>query len=230
MPSSETTSVEDFYPRPPRGGRQSVHLVGSVSVKFLSTPSARRATDTPEQLARYKEISIHALREEGDPGVVDHVGFIDRFLSTPSARRATTIRRCSRCQTHISIHALREEGDVGLQHDGVAYTFLSTPSARRATLMRIYILSSSSVFLSTPSARRATKTPIAIAAAIANFYPRPPRGGRPSTQATGKTYTVFLSTPSARRATPADRPEGDAEQISIHALREEGDMLPSTFK
>ena len=33
-----------FYPRPPRGGRQA-HSVGlSARMKFLSTPSARRAT------------------------------------------------------------------------------------------------------------------------------------------------------------------------------------------
>ena len=34
--------------------------------KFLSTPSARRATKTPKQEKSTKVISIHALREEGD--------------------------------------------------------------------------------------------------------------------------------------------------------------------
>ena len=34
---------------------------------------------------------------------------------------------------------------------------------------------------------------------------------------------IFLSTPSARRATPATAQAVDAEDISIHALREEGD-------
>ena len=34
--------------------------------KFLSTPSARRATTHPETLMFYLLISIHALREEGD--------------------------------------------------------------------------------------------------------------------------------------------------------------------
>ena len=43
--------------------------------KFLSTPSARRATyeNFPAEVRR--SISIHALREEGDysiPGLVDH--------------------------------------------------------------------------------------------------------------------------------------------------------------
>ena len=33
---------------------------------FLSTPSARRATEWAKNLGIYQEISIHALREEGD--------------------------------------------------------------------------------------------------------------------------------------------------------------------
>ena len=57
----------DFYPRPPRGGRRDNGGVVLVSVGFLSTPSARRATPVPEM-----PCSLSA-----------------RFLSTPSARRAT---------------------------------------------------------------------------------------------------------------------------------------------
>ena len=79
----------------------------------------------------------------------------------------------------ISIHALREEGD-GFQrrYGAVVVLFLSTPSARRATEMPIY---------SIPG--------------IENFYPRPPRGGRPPFLVTIIQKTKFLSTPSARRAT-----------------------------
>ena len=33
---------------------------------FLSTPSARRATASASNTARFRLISIHALREEGD--------------------------------------------------------------------------------------------------------------------------------------------------------------------
>ena len=56
--------------------------------KFLSTPSARRATRA--RLFEYlkRRISIHALREEGD--------------SAPQNLF---------CVVVISIHALREEGD-----------------------------------------------------------------------------------------------------------------------
>ena len=35
---------EDFYPRPPRGGRHQTTLTAEMYRKFLSTPSARRAT------------------------------------------------------------------------------------------------------------------------------------------------------------------------------------------
>ena len=38
-------SCVDFYPRPPRGGRQHLYSAFLCCVVFLSTPSARRATD-----------------------------------------------------------------------------------------------------------------------------------------------------------------------------------------
>ena len=57
---------------------------------FLSTPSARRAT-TKENILEYTE---------------------HKFLSTPSARRATTSSEAKTSNFgKISIHALREEGD-----------------------------------------------------------------------------------------------------------------------
>ena len=56
-----------------------------------------------------------------------------------------------------------------------------------------------------------------------NFYPRPPRGGRPVLRDIGQKRVLFLSTPSARRATRIKIDPDDGEKISIHALREEGD-------
>ncbi len=38
---------DDFYPRPPRGGRQGNLLTIFRAIKFLPTPSTRRATHTP---------------------------------------------------------------------------------------------------------------------------------------------------------------------------------------
>ena len=78
-----------FYPRPPRGGRLLSEKTIRKAYKFLSTPSARRAT------------------------IADHSAYLAGaiFLSTPSARRATTPPESEGTMQAISIHALREEGD-----------------------------------------------------------------------------------------------------------------------
>ena len=65
--SGHAAGTDNFYPRPPRGGR---HI------------------DT-SRLPQTYTISIHALREEGDPGIGAKYFYDHIFLSTPSARRAT---------------------------------------------------------------------------------------------------------------------------------------------
>ena len=61
--------------------------------------------------ASTSKISIHALREEGDPAISCIPSQFDVFQSTPSARRATCRPGRHHPQSDISIHALREEGD-----------------------------------------------------------------------------------------------------------------------
>ena len=58
--------IKNFYPHPPRGGRPQFANLGEQPVKFLSTPSARRATIEAQHIINTVCISIHALREEGD--------------------------------------------------------------------------------------------------------------------------------------------------------------------
>ena len=88
------------------------------------------------QSERYARISIHALREEGDPPQGFSTYSSPRFLSTPSARRATEEIYKYKGQKAISIHALREEGDsTAWMEQSDTEIFLSTPSARRATPM-----------------------------------------------------------------------------------------------
>ena len=58
-------------------------------LKFLSTPSARRATQECRLTNLHTQISIHALREEGDMSISGLTAMTAAFLSTPSARRAT---------------------------------------------------------------------------------------------------------------------------------------------
>ena len=168
----------NFYPRPPRGGRPICSRLRRSRTKFLSTPSARRATGNGPHPCRSCTISIHALREEGDVG------------------EFSVITLCN-----ISIHALREEGD-GHRNDDPRWDaeFLSTPSARRATIFRV-AHSYLSKFLSTPSARRATRRTSPKSVESTYFYPRPPRGGRHKNLRVYFNIERFLSTPSARRAT-----------------------------
>ena len=169
-----------FYPRPPRGGRRQ-------NLRPHST---------------HCQISIHALREEGDvfktTNVKNYDDFYPRpprggrllleylytshlvFLSTPSARRATSSEMYGSAAVTISIHALREEGDR---------------SERPYRFPGRY------------------------------FYPRPPRGGRHHAAAAIHLGIEFLSTPSARRATIRIGERTGQQQISIHALREEGDLV-----
>ena len=62
---------------------------------------------------------------------------------------------------------------------------------------------------------------------IIDFYPRPPRGGRFHEDHRGDCVQLFLSTPSARRAIYLLTVPPTSIKISIHALREEGDMRTS---
>ena len=81
--------------------------------RFLSTPSARRATFQPvEKQIRASYISIHALCEEGDLYTRSPSNVATIFLSTPSARRATMRVPPDFVALAISIHALCEEGDA----------------------------------------------------------------------------------------------------------------------
>ena len=249
-PSANRQRQSDFYPRPPRGGRRGFTPVPHQSGLFLSTPSARRATCAIAAPKDRHSISIHALREEGDLALTLQKCGRPVFLSTPSARRATTGCASNNSPGEISIHALREEGDkLALGAADVSDKFLSTPSARRATYVDGEDILAE-VFLSTPSARRATRLVqqgvavygISIHALReegdqsgkrgslrkGDFYPRPPRGGRPIPTPRRGESNQFLSTPSARRATVGRASSMFRSTISIHALREEGDFFTQT--
>ena len=104
------TRRADFYPRPPRGGRPTATVTRVPDLEFLSTPSARRATEQSEQVRGQGVISIHALREEGDGGNPEsgqHQPISIHALREEGDYSMAPVFRAS-C---ISIHALREEGD-----------------------------------------------------------------------------------------------------------------------
>ena len=174
-----------------------------ASKKFLSTPSARRATNSRTNGQTHVDISIHALCEEGDrsPRFRLHkpTDFYPRplrggrpnpwpwfcrsnpFLSTPSARRATPPRVKGRKAKNISIHALCEEGDP----------FPRPPLG--GTGISIHALCEEGDLIPPP-----------LFPLSSHFYPRPLRGGRQA--APGRTIIWRC--------------------ISIHALCEEGDRKP----
>ena len=79
----------------------------------------------------------------------------------------------------ISIHALREEGDMPiLRACLVRCLFLSTPSARRAT--RDEKCREYKEHISIHALREEGDASAPVRAGCAeDFYPRPPRGGRP---------------------------------------------------
>ena len=192
--------------------------------RFLSTPSARRATRASSTATSTCSYFYPRPPRGGRPLTVRLSALPRSFLSTPSARRATKAIDDYTMQLIISIHALREEGDtVSGYTKAQVLKFLSTPSARRATCMRqeqnssicisIHALREEGdpttpvtvrcmfLFLSTPSARRATMSGQGSFVPTEDFYPRPPRGGR----------RLLICA--------ADL----GGHISIHALREEGD-------
>ena len=102
-----------------------------------------------------RQISIHALREEGDAHEVIALGFHRIFLSTPSARRATIPPCFFQTPFEISIHALREEGDL----------FHGRNQVRRC--------------ISIHALREEGDEDESLRVEVDKyFYPRPPRGGR----------------------------------------------------
>ena len=84
-------------------------------------------------------------------------------------------------------------------------------------------------FLSTPSVGRATRTARTHRQMSADFYPRPPWGGRPCYADDFVLFGKFLSTPSVGRGDVYLVLRFEAADISIHALRGEGDVLRRRF-
>ena len=245
----------------------------SINIQTISIHALREEGDAGccGDLAVNVNISIHALREEGDPAWKSACFPAQRFLSTPSARRATSACwfRCTpalhfyprpprggRQQqagneqqgAHISIHALREEGDwqkATLQREILNFYPRPPRGGRRVQQVVCSVpcpisihalreegdiasclsMPSGTIFLSTPSARRATLRSCRRCPLPCYFYPRPPRGGR--------RFQVRRQAAPSPISIHALREEGDLSvfagadtpYISIHALREEGDHI-----
>ena len=145
-----------FYPRPPRGGRLSIMGSGQGAKKFLSTPSARRAT-SQRLLPLCPALYFYPRPPRGGRRytVINEMEVFLYFYPRPprGGRRLSAAVAVSAFA--ISIHALREEGDHRTARTaGWLFYFYPRP----------------------PRGGRPT-APLILPTG-ANFYPRPPRGGR----------------------------------------------------
>ena len=103
----------NFYPRPPRGGRRPPPWRCLRSWYFYPRPPRGGRPGTVRSPPLHRWISIHALREEGDPRTT-------AFRTTTTPNFYPRPPRGGRPAPASGMEATRE--------------FLSTPSARRATL------------------------------------------------------------------------------------------------
>ena len=131
---SNSPRPQYFNPRPPRGGRRNTGDRGLGGGYFNPRPPRGGRPAGAVGWRTSCQISIHALREEGDIAKRKAEGEALLFQSTPSARRATPVFEHRRSQlldfnprpprgerltaqqvqqmlSFISIHALREESD-----------------------------------------------------------------------------------------------------------------------
>ena len=178
--------------------------------RFLSTPSARRATGKRGLHQRHHPISIHALREEGDYAQErPETGHGDFYPRPPRGGRRSTLRRM-RDRRKISIHALREEGDVHLEpQESPLLDFYPRPPrggrlARRRAGGRGFAISIHALREEGDEELRG-----ASGSAEISIHALREEGDRDLVVFL-RNPDGFLSTPSARRATGED-PEGFAE-------------------
>ena len=199
---------------------------GTVTARFLSTLSLRRATAHFAQQIHAVGISIHALLAESDvqrgprphqrgyfyprspcgerPIMVGAGTMILPFLSTLSLRRATTGFDSGTMVPAISIHALLAESDGGtIRRYFVRRRFLSTLSLRRATFRGDHGHIKGDISIHALLAESDTVAG-SCRKGVIDFYPRSPCGERRS------SFVLHLSN----------------QIISIHALLAESD-LPS---
>ena len=168
----------------------------------ISIHALREEGDRDRHLqAQRHQISIHALREEGDadprPRWTDHSYFYPR----PPRGGRHPHKVLMAYNMGISIHALREEGDVcGWIGDFLFY--ISIHALREEGDMEL-------------SRNQFNKK---------DFYPRPPRGGRHNRRNNLHRHTDFYPRPPRGGRPLLDGVTNLTITISIHALREEGDL------
>ena len=201
MDPAQSESLPYFYPRPPRGGRLLVFFLEALLHDFYPRPPRGgrplRVAGIPQAIG----ISIHALREEGDSIFKKKTTAKTYFYPRPPRGGRPGPHGYAPSPDHFYPRPPRGGRLEPMNISEMVILFLSTPSARRATSRPPCPYSLAFVFLSTPSARRATRALVLALLAVVisihalreegdlrhqrravgrmDFYPRPPRGGRP---------------------------------------------------
>ena len=175
-------------------------IVTKYSSIFLSTPSARRATERVANKPGSKTISIHALREEGD--LADQQSKPRKRNFYPRPPRGGRLGAPVWILAKPDFYPRPPRGGRHLHRYAAPrmMSFLSTPSARRATISAPPHSTSSGISIHAlreegdhwQTSSDLLRQEISIHALREegdifhrfykiiwkNFYPRPPRGGR----------------------------------------------------
>ena len=192
---------------------------------FQSTLSVRRATYVISRELCSCKISIHALREESDYNCDICAAKIPDFNPrSPWGERHNFYFNCAFMflfQSTLSVRRATERVSGGLICN---YDFnpRSPWGERRCYfILRVVV----TIFQSTLSVRRATCLGYSALTKNRYFNPRSPWGERPRCFRTYPISQLFQSTLSVRRATQSYSQSMEGFTISIHALREESDLV-----
>ena len=105
-------AFDNFYPRPPRGGRRRGRLLICCHCLFLPTPSARRATPCQMAGAGHQWDFYPRPPRGGRPKLAAMLDGRGDFYPRPPRGGRLQYTADAFITAEISTHALREEGDV----------------------------------------------------------------------------------------------------------------------
>ena len=193
----------DFYPRSPRGERQSPMTTFCSLVRFLSTLPARGATQQ-RPLWYHRARFLSTLPARGATyGATSAEAIEYEFLSTLPARGAT-INALQALGTALHFYPRSPRGErlpAFLSSRSLPGNFYprSPRGERRQKIM--FRGADDPIFLSTLPARGATRRSAGRTRPAGYFYPRSPRGERLGFAQGHASSSTFLSTLPARGAT-----------------------------
>ena len=190
---------------------------------FLSTPSARRATQGLEQYNRHNQNFYPRPLRGGRPSATAKYTASKNFYPRPLRGGRLLLVFEQAGLFVISIHALCEEGDVVLIGQFAGGVISIHALCEEGDCPDLLSWKSYMKFLSTPSARRATTCTASRWTVASYFYPRPLRGGRPTLRTNALTTLISIHA-LCEEGDPQHRHRCRGNRISIHALCEEGDQ------